>query len=57
MKTIKIILGIIIAIAAINVMITMASKESGAGLAGAVTSFIIFEGIAGWLIYSGLKKK
>jgi uncharacterized membrane protein YkgB len=57
LKTIKIILGIIIAIAAINVMITMASKESGAGLAGAVTSFIIFEGIAGWLIYSGLKKK
>lgn len=55
MQTLKIIFGIILAIAAINVMITMAGEEQGAGLAGAVTGFLILGGIAGWLIYSGIQ--
>jgi len=55
MKTFKVIIGIILAIASLNVMITMAGEEQGAGLAGAVTAFIILGGIASWLIYSGMQ--
>lgn len=56
MQTVKIILGVILAIASINVIITMSAEEKGAGLAGAITGFLILASIAGWLIYSGTKK-
>ena len=55
MQTFKIILGIVLAIAAINVMSTMAGEEQGAGLAGAFTGFLILGGIALWLIYTGIQ--
>lgn len=55
MQTLKIIIGIILGIVTLNVMITMAGEESGAGLGGAVTGFIIIGGLSGWLIYSGVK--
>lgn len=55
MNTFKIIIGIILIIAAINVLITMAGDERGAGLAGAFTGFIIVGGLGGWSIYSGSK--
>ncbi|WP_164879130.1 hypothetical protein [Flavobacterium cerinum] len=57
MKTFKIISGAILAIVAINVMITMAGEEQGAGLAGAVTGFIIIGSISAYLLYSGLNSK
>lgn len=57
MKTFKIILGIVLAVAALNVLIAMMGEEHGAGLAGAFTGFVIIGSIAGWLIYSGLKSK
>jgi len=37
-------------------MTTMFGEEHGAGLAGAITGFIIFAGFGSWLIYSGSKK-
>lgn len=55
MNTFKIIIGVILAIASINVIITMAGEEQGAGLAGAFTAFIALGGLAGWLIYSGIQ--
>lgn len=57
MKALKIILGVILGLGAINAMIVMGGEESGAGLAGAVTGFVILGGIAGWLIYSGMNHK
>lgn len=55
MQTLKIIIGVILAIAVTNVMITTAGEEKGAGLAGAFTGFILIGGLAGWLIYSGIQ--
>jgi len=54
MKILKIVIGIILAIASISVMAEMANEESGAGLGGAITGFLIIGGLAAWLIYSGL---
>jgi len=54
MKILKIVIGIILAIASISVMAGMANEESGAGLGGAITGFLIIGGLAAWLIYSGL---
>lgn len=55
MQTLKIIIGVIFAISAISVTITMAEKEQGAGLFGAMTGCLIFIAISIWLIYSGIK--
>lgn len=55
MQTVKIIIGVILGIAVLNVMISTLSTESGAGLAGAFTGFILIGGLSGWLIYSGIK--
>lgn len=57
MKVIKIILGVIIGIAAIFSTIDTASTESGAGLAGVLTAFLLMGALSAWLIYSGLNKK
>jgi ABC-type nickel/cobalt efflux system permease component RcnA len=57
MKTIKILVGIVFAIAAVNVLITMANKEQGTGLAGAMSGFLILAGVSVWLLYSGIKSK
>lgn len=57
MQTFKVILGLILGVAAIVTMVQMAGEEKGAGLAGAFTGFLILGGIAGWLIYSGTKSK
>ena len=54
MQTFKIILGVIIGFATLKTMIEMIGEESGAGLAGAFTGFLILGGLAGWLIYSGI---
>lgn len=55
MQTLKIILGAILGITGFSVFIEMVGEESGAGLFGAFTGFLIMEVIAGLLIYSGIK--
>jgi hypothetical protein len=55
MKTLKVIIGAILGFCAIKVMVEMASEESGAELFGAFIGFLLIGGLAGWLIYSGLK--
>ena len=57
MQAFKVILGLILGIAAIGTMIQMAGEEQGAGLGGAVTGFLLLGGISVWLIYSGTKSK
>ena len=55
MKTIKVIIGIIIAFFSTKTIFEMYNEESGAGLFGAFSGYIIFMAIAIWLIYSGSK--
>ncbi len=55
MQTAKIIIGIIIGFFALITLVQMAGEESGAGLGGVFTGFILIGGLAGWLIYSGVK--
>ncbi len=55
MQTIKIILGAIIGFFALTTFVQMTGEESGAGLTGAFTGFLIIGLFAGWLIYSGVK--
>jgi hypothetical protein len=56
MRTFKIIIGIVLGLFSLITIVQVAGEESGAGLAGAITGFIIFEGIAIWLIYSATNK-
>ena len=55
MKTIKVIIGIIIAFFSTKTIFEMYNEESGAGLFGAFLGYVIFMAIAIWLIYSGSK--
>jgi hypothetical protein len=55
MQTVKIIFGAIIGFFALITMVQMANEESGAGLAGAFLGFLIIGGLAGLLIYNGVK--
>lgn len=55
MKTIKVIIGIIIAFFSTKTIFEMYNEESGAGLFGAFSGYIILMAIAIWLIYSGSK--
>lgn len=54
MKKIKIVVGIIIAIASITVLTETLRYEHGAGLGGGVFGFLIIACLAIWLIYSGI---
>ena len=55
MNILKIIAGAILGFFSFITIVQMAGEERGAGLAGALTGFLIFAAIATWLIYSGVK--
>lgn len=57
MNTIKIILGIILALASISTLFQTLGEESGAGLGGALFGFVLISGLSLWLIITGIKKK
>ncbi|NDW09405.1 hypothetical protein [Dysgonomonas sp. 520] len=56
MKTFKLILGVILAIASLVTLSQLSGGDAqGAGLAGSLTGFLLIGGLAAWLIYSGTK--
>lgn len=55
MNTVKIIVGAVLGFFSLITMVQMAGEERGAGLAGAFTGFLVFGGLAAWLISSGIK--
>ena len=55
MQVLKIILGIIIGIAALITMVEAFGEERGAGLGGAFIGFLLIGGLAFWLIKSGME--
>lgn len=57
MKTVKVIIGLVVGFFATTTMFQMFSEESGAGLYGAVTGYVIIMAICIWLVYSGSKNK
>lgn len=57
MKTVKVIIGLVVGFFATTTMFQMFFEESGAGLFGAVTGYVIIMTICIWLVYSGLKSK
>lgn len=57
MKIVKVIIGLVVGFFATITMFQMFSEESGAGLYGALTGYIIIMAICVWLVYSGSKDK
>lgn len=57
MKTVKVIIGLVVGFFATTTMFQMFFEESGAGLYGAVTGYVIIMTICIWLVYSGSKNK
>lgn len=56
MNTIKIIIGAIVGISGFYALIEVIGEAtSSAEMGGAITAFIVLGGIAGWLVYSGIK--
>ena len=57
MKNLKIIIGIVLIVFGTITIIQMYNEESGAGLFGAFTGYVVFLIISIWLIYSATRKQ
>lgn len=55
MKTLKVVIGSVLALFSTITIFEMFSEENGAGLFGAISGYVLIMAIAVWLIYSGLK--
>ena len=55
MKTLKVLIGVVLALFSTITIFEMFSEESGAGLFGAISGYVLIMAIAVWLIYSALK--